>query len=176
MRTRDLKVHLGKSVGVVRAGFVRAEIWRSREGAEAIPPGGRGALDGCRRGLRTVISGAPVLCWFMARGRSSGSSGGNRGSSGGGRSGRTASGGRSAGSTTRIVQPRKSGGWEVVAPHADRASAVESTQRKAEVRAKEIVKNAGGGEVVIKGTDGRIRDSDTVAPGNDPSPPKDTKH
>ena len=153
------------------------EIWRSRADVEAIsaPRRDRRVEPLRATGIEGGRSGAAVVCWFMARGRSSGSSGGSRGSSGGGRSGGPG-GGRSAGSTTRIVQPRKSGGWEVVAPHADRASAVESTQRKAEIRAKEIVKKAGGGEVVIKGTDGRIRDSDTVAPGNDPNPPTDTKH
>ena len=31
-------------------------------------------------------------------------------------------------------------------------------------------------EVLVQGRDGRFRDSDTVAPGNDPHPPKDTKH
>lgn len=43
-------------------------------------------------------------------------------------------------------------------------------------RAKEIVANAGGGEVRIQGMDGRFGDSDTVPPGNDPFPPRDTKH
>lgn len=34
----------------------------------------------------------------------------------------------------------------------------------------------GGGEVRIHGRDGKIRDSDTVPPGRDPHPPKDTRH
>lgn len=67
-------------------------------------------------------------------------------------------------------------GWDVKAQGAKRASANEKTQAQAERRAKEIVGNAGGGEVVIHGRDGRIRDKDTVAPGNDPNPPRDTKH
>lgn len=33
-----------------------------------------------------------------------------------------------------------------------------------------------GSLVRIHGTDGRIRDADTVPPGNDPHPPKDTRH
>ena len=41
-----------------------------------------------------------------------------------------------------------------------RASEVLPTQREAEERAKEIVSNLGGGEVVIQGRDGRWRDSD----------------
>lgn len=67
-------------------------------------------------------------------------------------------------------------GWAVKAPHADKASVVTPTQREAEIRAKEIVGNLGGGEVRIQGEDGRWRDSDTVAPANDPSSSKDTKH
>ena len=67
-------------------------------------------------------------------------------------------------------------GWAVKASNAERASSVHATQREAEIRAKEIVSGLGGGEVTIQGRDGRFRDSDTVPPGNDPSPPKDTKH
>lgn len=62
------------------------------------------------------------------------------------------------------------------APGAQRASGVFPTQAAAEAAAKEIMANQGGGEVVIHGMDGKIRDSDTVAPGNDPFPPKDTRH
>ncbi|GAA0950578.1 hypothetical protein GCM10009554_50700 [Kribbella koreensis] len=65
--------------------------------------------------------------------------------------------------------------WKVVAPGADRASATASTQGEAINRAREIVRNTGGGEVVIHRPDGTIRDSDTIAPGNDPNPPKDKK-
>ncbi len=67
-------------------------------------------------------------------------------------------------------------GWAVKKADADRASGVFGTQREAEFRAKEIVDNAGGGEVRIQGRNGRWRDSDTVAPGNDPFPPRDHKH
>ena len=76
----------------------------------------------------------------------------------------------------RHVVPNPKGGWDVVAPGADRASAHTETQAQAEQRAKQIVQNAGGGEVRIHGRNGRIRDSDTVAPGNDPHPPKDKRH
>ena len=67
-------------------------------------------------------------------------------------------------------------GWAVKKHNAQRASSVHRTQREAEKRAKEIVSNLGGGEVRIQGRDGRWRDSDTVPPGRDPHPPKDTKH
>ncbi|MGH8984594.1 MAG: DUF2188 domain-containing protein [Acidimicrobiia bacterium] len=75
----------------------------------------------------------------------------------------------------RHVVSKPDGGWVVVAPNADRASSHHATQSGAVGRAREIVHNAGGGEVVIHGRDGRIRDCDTVAPGNDPNPPRDRK-
>jgi hypothetical protein len=51
---------------------------------------------------------------------------------------------------------------------AGRASAVTRTQKEAVDRAREFVHNRGGGELVIKGADGKIRSKDTIAPGNDP--------
>ena len=67
-------------------------------------------------------------------------------------------------------------GWAVKGPRAQRASSVHGTQAEAERRAKQIVHNLGGGEVRIQGRNGKWRDSDTVAPGNDPSPPRDKRH
>jgi len=67
-------------------------------------------------------------------------------------------------------------GWAVKAPGSEKASSVHKTQSEAESRAKEIVGNLGGGEVRIQNRQGKWRDSDTVAPGNDPCPPKDKKH
>lgn len=75
----------------------------------------------------------------------------------------------------RHVVPNPDGGWDVKKPGANRSSSRENTQSEAINRAREIVRNAGGGEVVIHRPDGTIRDSDTVAPGNDPYPPRDTK-
>lgn len=74
----------------------------------------------------------------------------------------------------RIVQQRSDGRWEVVAPHHQRASVVADTQAKAIDAARPILGNSGGGELRIKGRDGRLRDSDTVAPGHE-SPRRDTK-
>ncbi len=76
----------------------------------------------------------------------------------------------------RHVVPNPEGGWDVTKPDAERPSSHHDTQRDAEARAKQILGNAGGGEAVIHGRDGRVRDSDTVAPGNDPFPPRDRKH
>lgn len=75
----------------------------------------------------------------------------------------------------RHVVPGANGGWDVKKPGASKTSAHAKTQAEAIGRAKEIVKNAGGGEVRTHGRDGKIRNSDTVAPGNDPFPPRDTK-
>lgn len=49
------------------------------------------------------------------------------------------------------------------------------TQKEAEARAKSQVSDAGGGQVYIHRPDGRIRDADTVHPGNESSA-RDTKH
>lgn len=78
-------------------------------------------------------------------------------------------------SERRHVVPGATGGWDVTKPGASRASAHTDTQAEAIGRARDIVTNAGGGEVVIHGRDGQIRDSDTVGGGNDPFPPRDTK-
>lgn len=69
--------------------------------------------------------------------------------------------------TNRNVVPNRNGGWDVTGG-GKRASAHTGTQAEAIDRAKEIVRNQGGGEVSISGRDGKIRSKDTVAPGNDP--------
>jgi hypothetical protein len=66
--------------------------------------------------------------------------------------------------------------WAVKKGGADRASSIHSTQREAAQAAKNTVRNLGGGEVRIQGENGQWRDSDTVAPGNDPFPPRDKRH
>lgn len=80
-----------------------------------------------------------------------------------------------SGSTSRHVVPSPKGGWDVKKPGSARAAAHEQTQSAAINRARDIVRKGGGGEVRIHGKDGRIRDSDTIAPGRDPNPPRD-KH
>lgn len=74
----------------------------------------------------------------------------------------------------RIVQQRPDGRWEVIAPHHQRASAVTGTQAQAIDAARPVLANSGGGELRIKGRDGRLRDSDTVSPGHE-SPRRDTR-
>ena len=80
-----------------------------------------------------------------------------------------------AGKNNRHVVHNPDGGWDVKKPGSSRASDHKTTQAEAVERARQIVRNAGGGEVRIHGRDGRIRDSDTIAPGNDPNPPRDTE-
>lgn len=75
----------------------------------------------------------------------------------------------------RHVVPNPKGGWDVVKPGASRSSSHQSTQQEAIDRARVIVRNDGGGEVRIHGRNGRIRDSDTIEPGNDPTSSRDTK-
>lgn len=76
----------------------------------------------------------------------------------------------------RHVVPKSTGGWDVRKPGAARASSHHQTQSEAEARAKQVLAGDRGGEAVIHGRDGRIRDSDTVSPGHDPAPPIDRKH
>lgn len=66
--------------------------------------------------------------------------------------------------------------WRVKKEGAERISGKANTQKEAETLAKEFAANSGGGEVRIKGLDGKIRDSDTVPPAKDPNPPKDKRH
>jgi hypothetical protein len=76
---------------------------------------------------------------------------------------------------SREVVPNPDGGWDVKKPGASRSSAHVETQAAAVDRARQILRNDGGGEVRIHGRDGKIRDSDTVSPGNDPNPPRDRR-
>ena len=49
----------------------------------------------------------------------------------------------------RHVVPAREGGWDVVAPGSQRASSHHNTQQTAIDRARDIIRNEGGGEVVI---------------------------
>lgn len=50
------------------------------------------------------------------------------------------------------------------------------TQAGAIASGREKLVNAGGGELTVKGRDGRIRSKDTLGGGNDPMPPRDREH
>jgi len=75
-----------------------------------------------------------------------------------------------------VMKKRESDVWVAKREHAERAAGTYDTQAEAEKAAKQMSANSGGGEVRIHRPDGPIRDSDTVAPGNDPNPPKDKKY
>lgn len=74
------------------------------------------------------------------------------------------------------VVPNDDNGWAIKREGSSRASGFSPTQRGAEKKAKNLVTNGGGGEVVIHRRDGKIRDKDTMFPAKDPYPPRDKKH
>jgi hypothetical protein len=76
----------------------------------------------------------------------------------------------------RTVSRRPDDSWQNKRDGAGRASSVHDTQAQAAAAAKQMLQNAGGGELKIKGVNGQIRSKDTVPPGNDPNPPKDKEH
>lgn len=71
-----------------------------------------------------------------------------------------------------VVPNSDRGGWDVQAPGSDRASSHHDTQADAIDRAREIIGNVGGGELVVHGRDGQIRAKDTIDPTKDPYPPR----
>lgn len=76
----------------------------------------------------------------------------------------------------RTVYKRPDGNWVNKRNDAEKASSVHKTQGDAAATAKGMLGNQGGGELIIKGVDGRIRSKDTIPPGNDPNPPRDREH
>ena len=74
--------------------------------------------------------------------------------------------------TERHVVPSEGGGWDVLAPDAAQASAHLELQDQAIDRAREILRNEGGGELIVHDRQGQIRQKDTVPPGRDPHPPR----
>ena len=78
--------------------------------------------------------------------------------------------------TDRIVFRNDDGDWVNRRLGAARAGSVHDTQAEAERAARSMLESAGGGELITKGRDGKIRSKDTVAPGNDPVPPHDREH
>ena len=76
----------------------------------------------------------------------------------------------------RTVSRRQDGQWANKRNDAEKASSLHDTQKEAEAAAREMLRNQGGGELTTMGRDGKIRSKDTIAPGNDPFPPRDTEH
>jgi hypothetical protein len=76
----------------------------------------------------------------------------------------------------RTVFRDSDGDWVNKRNDADKASSRHSTQGEAIKVAKEMLHNQGGGELTVQGLDGKFRSKDTIAPGNDPLPPRDKEH
>lgn len=64
----------------------------------------------------------------------------------------------------RWMVRNKQGEWEVRRDGASRATARSRTQQEAVAKAREIVSSSGGGELIVHGKDGHIRDRNTIAP------------
>ena len=76
----------------------------------------------------------------------------------------------------RTVSQRPDGTWQNKRDGASRASSVHDTQKAAAREANRMMNQPGqGGELKIKGEDGRIRSNDTINR-PDPNPPKDREH
>ncbi|MGD9691403.1 MAG: DUF2188 domain-containing protein [Phycisphaerales bacterium] len=76
----------------------------------------------------------------------------------------------------RMVYRRRDGQWANERNDAAKASSLHKTQRDAERAARGMLQSQGGGELTVKGLDGKIRSKDTIPPGNDPNPPRDREH
>lgn len=76
----------------------------------------------------------------------------------------------------RTVYLRPDGKWANKRHDAGKASSLHDTQGEAIDAARNLLERQGGGELNVHGRDGRIRSKDTIAPGNDPDPPKDKEH
>lgn len=76
----------------------------------------------------------------------------------------------------RMVYKKVDGNWANKRNDSDRASSVHGTQKEAIDAARGMLNNQGGGELTTKGVNGQIRSKDTIAPGNDPCPPRDTEY
>lgn len=72
------------------------------------------------------------------------------------------------------VTPRDRGGegWATQTAGVRRAEGVYPTQRQAEYRGRDMLRQHGGGELVTRDRSGQIRSKDTIGQ-PDPNPPRD---
>jgi hypothetical protein len=68
----------------------------------------------------------------------------------------------------RYVSPNPEGGWDVKKAGVTRASSHHTKQADAQAAARRYLRSEGGGELITQRRDGKIRATDTVAPGKDP--------
>ena len=76
----------------------------------------------------------------------------------------------------RTVYLRSDGRWGNRKNGNTRDSSVHVTQRDADAAAATMLSNSGGGERTTQGRNHLFRSKDTIAPGNDPCPPRDREH
>ena len=72
----------------------------------------------------------------------------------------------------RHVTQRPDGSWANKIEGADRASSLHDTQAEAQKSARESLQKNSGGELITHGTDGKIRQKNTIPPAKDPYPPE----
>lgn len=72
------------------------------------------------------------------------------------------------------VEPRGDDGWAVQRDETARASSLHDKKADAIAAGKDLAKKSGG-ELRIKGQDGKIQNSNTYGR-RDPNPPRDRKH
>jgi len=76
-------------------------------------------------------------------------------------------------SKSRIVFRRDDGQWVNKVAGAERAGSIHGKQIEAVDAARTMLHRAEGGELIIKGRDGKIRSKDTIPSGKDTCPPRD---
>ena len=76
----------------------------------------------------------------------------------------------------RIIYRRSDKKWVNKKISSGNASSIHDSQKEAEDAARAMLQNQGGGELITKGLNDKIRSKDTIKPCNDPNPPKDTEH
>lgn len=67
----------------------------------------------------------------------------------------------------KVVGPDSKGGWQLGTP-GKRPSQRSETQKPLIDKGRQQLKRQGGGELIVKGRDGKVRAQDTVPKGNDP--------
>lgn len=72
----------------------------------------------------------------------------------------------------RTISQRPDGSWANKKDGAERASSLHPTQADAIDTARAQLNTSGGGELKVKGVDGKIRAKDTVPPAKDSFPPR----
>jgi hypothetical protein len=76
----------------------------------------------------------------------------------------------------RIVYKRDDRKWVNKTLDNKNVSSLHQAQKGAESKARNMLNKSGGGELITKSLNGKIRSKDTIKPAKDPFPPKDTEN